>query len=92
MDKHLPASRLAQELLLLLAQGDMTLCALARSLRVDTAWLHDVVSGKIARLSLPTVIGICRQLSVMTEDVWEPGQAAEAFRDYPAGTFDAEET
>ncbi len=91
MDKNLPAERLAQELLTILSQGDITLSALAHSLLVHPDWLQKVLVGEIAELTLLTVVGICRQLRIMPEDVWDPGQVAEAFRGFPCNTFDPDE-
>jgi DNA-binding Xre family transcriptional regulator len=91
VDRYLPADRLAQELLMILAQGDITLPALADSLRVHPAWLHKVLTGEVTQLTLLTVVGICRQLRIMPEDIWEPGEAAEAFRGFPPNTFDPDD-
>jgi DNA-binding Xre family transcriptional regulator len=91
VDKYLPADRLARELLMILAQGDITLPALADSLRVHPDWLHKVLAGDITELTLLTVVGICRQLRIMPEDIWESGQVAEAFRGFPPNTFDPED-
>ena len=92
MDKSLPADRLAQEILMVLAQGEVTVADLADSLRVHPDWLHRLLVGEIRELSLLTVVGICRELRVMPEDIWDPGDAAEAFRDFPGNTFDPDDS
>jgi DNA-binding Xre family transcriptional regulator len=89
--KYLPAEPLARELLVLLSRGDLTVNELAHSLLVHPAWLHKVLMGEITELPLLTVVGICRQLRIMPEDVWGPGQAADAFEGFPANTFDPEQ-
>jgi DNA-binding Xre family transcriptional regulator len=89
--KYLPAEPLARELLMVLSQGDLTLDELADSLLVHPAWLHRVLAGDITELSLLTVVAICRRLRIMPEDVWAPGQAAEAFQGFPPNTFDPDE-
>ena len=48
---------------MILAQGDITLPALADSLRVHPAWLHKVLTGEVTQLTLLTVVGIARRHS-----------------------------
>ncbi len=91
MERNLPADRLAHELLMILAQGEVTVTELADSLRVHPNWLRRLLAGEIRELPLLTVVGICRELRVMPEDIWDPGEAAEAFRDFPASTFDPDD-
>lgn len=91
MDKHLPADRFAQEVRALIAHGGVTLDALADSIGVHPAWLRKVVTGEITELTLLTVVGICRRLQVMPEDIWDASLVARVFSAFPANTFDADE-
>ena len=87
MEDRLPADRLAQEMLLILSQGDITVSALAVTIRVHPDWLRKLLVGEIAELDLLTVVGICRELRVMPEDIWDAAQAAHAFREFTADAF-----
>lgn len=91
MDHHLPADRFAQEIRSLLARTDMSLDALADSIDVHPRWLRRVMTGEITELTLLTVVGICRRLRVMPEDIWDPGLVARAFAGFPATTFDPDD-
>lgn len=91
MDYSLPADRLAAELLVILTQGDITLAALADSLGAQPDWLQRVLSGEISELPLLTVVGICRRLRIMPEDIWDPAEVAAAFQDFPPNTFDPDD-
>jgi len=78
VDKHLPADRFAQEVRALIAHGGLTLDALADSIGVHPSWLRKVVTGEITELTLLTVVGICRRLQVMPEDIWDAGRHRQA--------------
>lgn len=90
-NEKLPAETFAHEVLAVLAQGDMTLAALADSIDVTPAWLERVVTGQITELPLLTVLGICRKLRLMPEDIWEAEIVAEAFAEFPGDAFLLEE-
>lgn len=77
---------------MILSQGDITLAALADSLLVHPDWLQKVLAGEITELTLLTVVGICRQLRIMPEDIWDSGQVADGFRGFPSNTFDPDDT
>lgn len=79
MDTHLPADQFAQEVRTLIAQGGVILEALAHSIGVHPTWLRKVVTGEITDLTLLTVVGICRRLRLMPEDIWDPDIVARAF-------------
>ena len=86
-EQSLPASTFAHEVLALLAQGDLTLTAFADSIDVTPAWLERVVAGEITELPLLTVLGICRKLRLLPEDIWDGETVARAFADFPGAAF-----
>ena len=49
------------------------------SIDVTPAWLEQVLAGEITELPVLTVLGICRKLKVMPEDMWDPELVARAF-------------
>lgn len=90
MDTHLPAEQLAQEIRTVVAQGGITVEDLATSMGVHPQWLLRLMTGEVTELTLLTVVGICRRLRLMPEDIWEPGLVAQVFRAFPSNTFDPE--
>jgi len=70
-----------------LADTDMDLATFADSIGVTPRWLARVLAGEITELPLLTVVGICRRLRLMPEDIWEPGLAASAFATWPGRAF-----
>jgi hypothetical protein len=91
MDRSLPAEPFAHEVILLLAQGRIDLASFASSLGVHPRWLQQILAGEITELPLLTVVGLCKAMRVMPEDVWPPEAAARAFAGWPANTFDVDE-
>ncbi len=91
MDRSLPAEPFAHRVFLLLAQGRIDLASLASSLGVHPRWLQQVLAGEITELTLLTVVGLCKAMRVMPEDVWPPEAAAQAFAGWPVNTFDVDE-
>jgi DNA-binding Xre family transcriptional regulator len=85
--RTLHAETFAREILALLAQGDITLADVAHSIDVTPAWLERVVAGEIIELQLLTVLGICRKLRLMPDDIWDAATVAEAFADFPGAAF-----
>lgn len=85
--RYLPAEAFAHQVLLVLAESDMTLPAFADSIGVHAEWLTKVLAGEIGQLPLLTIAGICRRLQLMPEDIWDPGMVAEAFSAWPGRTF-----
>ena len=83
----LPADTFAREVLALLAQGDMTLTDFAHSIDVTPAWLERVVAGEITELQVLTVLGICRKLRLLPDDIWDRETVARAFADFPGAAF-----
>ena len=75
-EKSLPAATFAHEVLALLAQGDLT-----------PAWLERVVAGEITELPLLTVLGICRKLRLLPDDIWDGETVARVFADSPGAAF-----
>jgi DNA-binding Xre family transcriptional regulator len=88
MERSLPAEPFAQEVLLLLAQSGIDLADFASSIGVHPRWLHKVLDGRITEFHLLTVVGLCRALRIMPEDVWSREAAARAFAGWPTNTFD----
>ncbi len=86
-EQSLPAATFAHEVLALLAQGDLTLTAFAHSIDVTPAWLERVVAGEITELPLLTVLGICRKLRLLPDDIWDGETVARAFADFPGAAF-----
>jgi hypothetical protein len=91
MERSLPAQPFAQEVFLLLAQTGIDLADFASSIGVHPRWLGQVLAGEITELPLLTVVGLCKAMRVMPEDVWPPEVAARAFAGWPVNTFDVEE-
>jgi DNA-binding Xre family transcriptional regulator len=91
VERSLPAEPFAQEVFLLLAQTGVDLDRLASSLRVHPDWLRRILAGEITELPLLTVVGLCRAMRVMPEDIWPPDAAARAFAGWPVNTFDPDE-
>ncbi len=91
MERSLPAEPFAQEVFLLLARNDIALPAFADSIGVHARWLERLLAGEITELPLLTVVGLCKALRVMPEDVWPPDVAARAFAGWPVNTFDVNE-
>lgn len=91
MERSLPAEPFTHEVFLLLAQGDVDLPSFADSIGVHPRWLQRVLAGEITELPLLTVVGLCKALRVMPEDVWPPDVAARAFAGWPPTTFDVDE-
>ena len=89
MDHYLPAEPFAHQVFLLLAQG-IALEAFAASIGAHPDWVQRLLLGEITRLPLLPVVGFCRAMSIMPEDVWPPDVAARAFSDWPPDTFDPE--
>jgi len=90
MERSLPAEPFAQEVFLLMAQTGIPLEAMASSLGVHPRWLRRVLAGEITELPLLTVVGLCKAMRVMPEDVWPPEAAARAFAGWPVRTFDVD--
>lgn len=88
---NLPAEDFPREMLVVLTQGDITMPQLADSLGVHPRWLGRVLAGEITELPLLTVVGLCRRLRIMPEDILDPGLATQAFADSAPDTFDADE-
>jgi len=91
LDSHLPADRFAQEARALVAAGAISVHDLARSIGVEPQWLRRVMTGEVTRLTLSRVIGICRRLCLMPEDIWDSGAVAAAFAGFPSDTFDTDD-
>lgn len=91
MERSLPAQPFAQEVLLLLAQTGIEMADFASSIGVHPRWLQQVLAGEITEFPLLTVVGLCKAMRVMPEDVWPPDAAARAFFGWPVNTFDVEE-
>ena len=91
MERSLPAQPFAQEVFLLLAQTGIDMADFASSIGVHPRWLQQVLAGEITELPLLTVVGLCKAMRVMPEDVWPPDAAARAFAGWPVNTFDVEE-
>ena len=91
MERSLPAQPFAQEVFLLLVQTGIAPFDFASSIGVHPRWLQQVLAGEITELPLLTVVGLCRALRVMPEDVWPPDVAARAFAGWPVNTFDVDE-
>jgi len=91
MQRSLPAEPFAQEVFLLLARSHIALPAFADSIGVHPRWLERLLAGEITELPLLTVVGLCKALRVMPEDVWPPDVAARAFAGWPVNTFDVDE-
>ena len=91
MERSLPAQPLAQEVFLLLAQTGIDIADFASSIGVHPRWLQQILAGEITELPLLTVVGLCKALRVMPEDVWPPDVAARAFAGWPVNTFDVDE-
>ncbi len=91
MERSLPAEPFAQEVVLLLAHTGIALADFASSISVHPRWLQQVLAGEITELPLLTVVGLCKALRVMPEDVWPPDVAARAFAGWPVNTFDVDE-
>ncbi len=91
MERSLPAQPFAQEVSLLLAQTGIDMADFASSIGVQPRWLQQVLAGEITEFSLLTVVGLCKAMRVMPEDVWPPDVAARAFAGWPVNTFDVEE-
>lgn len=87
MEQSLPAEPFAHHVFLLLAQG-VELAPYAASIGVHPRWLEQVLAGEVAELPLPAVVGICNAMRVLPDDIWSPQAATNAFRDWPANTFD----
>jgi hypothetical protein len=85
--KYLPADAFAHQVLLVLAETKMTLPAFADSIDVQPHWLIRVLAGEIIELPLLTVLGICRRLRLMPEDIWDPGLVAHTFSGWPGRAF-----
>ena len=83
----LPAETFAHDVLAALAQGTMTMADFAYSIDVTPAWLERVLTGEITELPVLTVLGICRKLKVMPEDIWDPELVARAFSEFGGGAF-----
>jgi DNA-binding Xre family transcriptional regulator len=91
VERALPAQPFAHEVFILLAQSGIDLADFASSIGVHPRWLQQVLAGEITELSLLTVVGLCKALRVMPEDVWPPDVAARAFAGWPVNTFDLDE-
>lgn len=91
MERALPAQPFAHEVFLLLAHTGIGVADFASSIGVHPRWLEQVLAGEITELPLLTVVGLCKALRVMPEDVWPPDVAARAFAGWPVNTFDVEE-
>lgn len=91
MERSLPAEPFAQEVFLLLVQTGIGVADFASSIGVHPRWLQQVLAGEITELELLTVVGLCKALRVMPEDVWPPDVAARAFAGWPVNTFDVDE-
>ncbi len=91
MERSLPAQPFAQEVFLLLAQTGIDMADFASSIGVHPRWLQQVLAGEITEFSLLTVVGFCKAMRVMPEDVWPPEVAARAFAGWPVATFDPEQ-
>ena len=91
MERSLPAEPFAQEVFLLLAQTGIAMADFASSIGVHPRWLQQVLAGGISELPLLTVVGLCKALQIMPEDVWPPDVAARAFTGWPVNTFDVDE-
>jgi DNA-binding Xre family transcriptional regulator len=90
MERSLPAEPFAQEVFLLLVQTGIAAADFASSIGVHPRWLEQVLAGEITELPLLTVVGLCKALRVMPEDVWPPDVAARAFAGWPVNTFDVD--
>lgn len=90
MDKYLPADQMAQEIRTLAARG-LSVDELAASMGVHRDWLRRVMTGEVTELTLLTVVGICRRLRLMPEDIWDAGLVARAFFGFPSDTFDPDD-
>jgi hypothetical protein len=88
MEQSLPAEPFAHEVLLLLAQTGADLAEFASSIGVHPRWLRKVLDGRITELPLLTVVGLCKALRIMPEDVWPSDAAARAFVGWPTNAFD----
>lgn len=88
MERSLPAEPFAHEVLVLLAQTGIDLGDFASSIGVHPRWLAELLGGRITDLALLTVVGLCKALRIMPEDVWPPEAAAPAFAGWPTNTFD----
>lgn len=91
MERSLPAEPFAHEVLVLLAQGRIDLADFAASIGVHPRWLERVLTGDVTELTLITVVGICKAMRLMPEDVWPPDVAARAFTGWPLNTFDVDD-
>lgn len=91
MERSLPAEPFAHDVLVLLAQTGIDVAEFASSIGVHPRWLRKVLDGRITELPLLTVVGLCKALRVMPEDVWPPDVAAWAFAGWPVNTFDVDE-
>ncbi len=87
LERSLPAEAFAHEVLAVLVQGDLTLRAFAFSIDVTPAWLERVLAGEITELPLLTVLGICRRLRLLPEDIWDRELVARAFAEFPGAAF-----
>lgn len=85
--RFLPADAFGHQVLMVLAESRMTLPAFADSIGVHPDWLTKVLAGEITKLPLLTVVGICRRLRLMPEDIWDPAEVARAFSSWPGGAF-----
>ncbi len=90
MELFLPAEPFAHHVFMLLAQG-VELSTFVDSIGVHPRWLEQLLAGEITELPLLTVVGICKAMRVMPEDVWPPEAAARAFAGWPVNTFDPDE-
>lgn len=86
-NESLPAEAFGHEVLAVLVQGDISLAAFARSIDVTPAWLERVLAGQITELPLLTVLGICRKLRLLPDDIWDAETVAGAFANFPGGAF-----
>ena len=91
MERALSAQPFAHEVFLLLAQSGISVADFASSIGVHPRWLQQVLAGEITEFPLLTVVGLCKALRVMPEDVWPPDVAARAFAGWPVDTFDVDE-
>lgn len=90
-EHQLPAEPFAEAVRSAMSGGDLTLEALADSLAVHPGWLGKVLAGEVTELSLLTVVGICRRLRVMPEQIWDAEEVAWAFHGFGPGAFDPDE-
>jgi DNA-binding Xre family transcriptional regulator len=91
VERALSAQPFAHEVFILLAQSGIDLADFASSVGVHPRWLQQVLAGEITELPLLTIVGLCKALRVMPEDVWPPDVAARAFAGWPVNTFDVDE-